>query len=59
MRLHDGSTVHSNTAGGSGGGVFIAAMFAVFDLLDASSVSGNSPNNVCSADWPGSPGCSQ
>ncbi len=59
VRLNDGSSVHSNTAGGSGGGVFIAAMFAVFDLLDDSSVSGNSPNNVCSADWPGSPGCIQ
>ena len=59
VRLNDGSTVHSNTAVGSGGGVFIAAMFAVFDLLDESSVSGNSPNDVCSADWPGSPGCSQ
>ena len=59
MRLNDESSVHSNTAGGIGGGVFIAAMFAVFDLLDDSSVSGNSPNNVCSADWPGSPGCIQ
>ena len=59
VRLNDRSSIHTNTAGGNGGGVFIAAMFAVFDLLDASSVSGNSPNNVCSADWPGSPGCSQ
>ena len=57
VRLHDASSVHSNTAGVSGGGVFIAAMFAVFELLDASSVTDNSPNNVCSADWPGSPGC--
>ena len=57
VRLNDASSVHRNTAGGNGGGVFIAAIFAVFDLLDASSVSGNSPNNVCSADWPGSPGC--
>ena len=59
VRLNDRSSVHRNTAGGNGGGVFIAAIFAVFDLLDASSVSDNSPNNVCSADWPGSPGCSQ
>ena len=58
VRLNDGSSVHSNTAGVSGGGVFIAAMFAVFQLLDDSSVSGNSPNNVCYADFPGSPGCS-
>ena len=47
VRLNDRSSVHSNTAGGNGGGVFIAAMFAVFELLDDSSVSGNSPNNVC------------
>ena len=57
VRLNDRSSVHSNTAGGTGGGVFVAAMLAVFHLLDASSVSGNSPNNVCYADWPGSPGC--
>ena len=59
VRLNEGSSVHSNTAGGTGGGVFIAAMFAVFERLNAGSVSGNSPDNVCSADWPGSPGCSQ
>ena len=58
VRLNDTSSVHRNTAGGNGGGVFIAAMFAVFQLLDDSSVSGNSPNNVCYADFPGSPGCS-
>ena len=58
VRLNDRSSVHGNTAVGSGGGVFIAAMFAVFQLLDDSSVSGNSPNNVCYADFPGSPGCS-
>ncbi len=57
VRLKDGSSVHGNNAG-SGGGVFIAAIFGVFELLDASSVSGNSPNNVCHADFPGSPGCS-
>jgi predicted outer membrane repeat protein len=57
VRLNDTSSVHSNSAGGNGGGVFIAAMFAVFELLDAGSITGNSPNNVCSADWPGSPGC--
>jgi hypothetical protein len=59
VELHDTSSIHHNTAGGSGGGVFISAMFAVFALLDASSVSDNSPNNVCRADWPGSPGCTQ
>ena len=55
VRLNDTSSVHSNTAGGNGGGVFIAAMFAVFDLLDASSVTGNSPNKYEAPTGPARP----
>jgi len=55
--LNDQSSVRQNTAGGDGGGVYIVAMFGVFEMNDSSSVSGNSPNNVCQAPWPGSLGC--
>ena len=57
MRLNDRSSVHSNTAADNGGGVFVEIM-ASFALLDASSVSGNSPNNVCRFDEFGSLSCS-
>jgi hypothetical protein len=47
VELHDTSSIHHNTARGDGGGVFILAMMAAFTLYDASSVSDNSPNDVC------------
>ena len=56
VELNDRSSIHSNTAGDNGGGVFVEIM-ASFALLDASSVSDNSPNNVCRFDEFGSLSC--
>ena len=53
VRVNDQSSVNSNTAADNGGGVFVEQM-ASFALLDASSVSGNLPNNVCRFDEFGS-----
>jgi predicted outer membrane repeat protein len=45
--LNAQASIHHNSAGGSGGGVFVASVMAALLLNGGSSISGNTPNDVC------------